>query len=70
LAYDIGPWMTALDLDTLPGGATIEIDDEQNQDRLSAFEAAVEDSARLLTDGNSNGELEPDEHEPGEELAD
>lgn len=68
LAFAIGASMNALDLDTL-GPAPITIDDDENSDRLAAFEDAMKDAARLFRDDDGDGLLSPDEHAPGSELA-
>jgi hypothetical protein len=68
LAYELRAWMAALDLGSLPG-PSIVVSDDQNEDRLDAFEAAVKQSARLFRDRDEDGDLSPDEHEPGRELA-
>jgi hypothetical protein len=70
LAYDVAPWMTALALGSLPGGSPIVVDEDQNADRLDAFEDAVKASGRLFRDGDDDGALGEDEHEDGDELAD
>ena len=69
IAFEIGSWMDALALDAL-GTDPIVVDDTENTDRLSSFEDAVKDSIRLLRDGDEDGELDPDEAEAGDELAD
>lgn len=69
LAYDLGPWMAALDLDSL-AGSPIVVDKSQNADRLAAFEDAVKASARLFRDQNRDGTLSALESGSGQELAD
>ena len=60
VAYELGGWIAALDLDSL-AGPSIVIDDEQNDDRLDAFESAVEASAELYDDRDDDGALGPDD---------
>lgn len=69
IAFEIGSWVDALGLDSL-GVGPIVVDENENGDRLSDFEDAVKDSIRLLRDGDEDGELDPDEVEAGDELAD
>ena len=69
IAFEVGSWMNALALDGLGPGPLV-IDESQNSDRLDAFENAVTESIRLLRDGDEDGELDPDEIEAGDELAD
>jgi hypothetical protein len=58
VAYELGSWIVALDLDSL-GGPSIVIDEAQNTDRLEAFEAAVKISAELYDDRDEDGALGP-----------
>lgn len=58
VAYELGGWIEALGLDTL-AGPSIVIDEDQNADRLDAFEEAVKRSAELYDD--DDGELDPDD---------
>jgi hypothetical protein len=60
LAYELGEWMTALDLDALSGDP-IRVDKTDNPEALEAFEAAVKRSARLFRDGDEDGEVDADE---------
>ncbi|HVY46800.1 MAG TPA: hypothetical protein VHB21_13025 [Minicystis sp.] len=69
LAFDVTPWMAALDL----AGSTADpilVDDQHDTQRLEAFDAAVTLSAHLFRDENADGELSPGEAQPGNELAD
>lgn len=70
LAYEIGSWMTALELDQLPGPGPLVVDKQNNADSLDAFQEAVKSSARLFKDQNDDGDLSETEHGDGEELAD
>lgn len=49
VAYQLGGWIDTLDLDSL-AGPSIVIDEDQNDDRLDAFEEAVKLSAELYDD--------------------
>lgn len=68
LAYELGAWMTALDLDNLTGDPILVSKDE-NSGNLSDFEDAVKGSAKLLRDGDEDGELDADELDEDNELA-
>ena len=68
MAYELSAWIDALDLGALtPTGGEIVIDDTSGN-VLSAFEDAVESSARLFRDENGDGQLNPSEHAAGKEL--
>jgi hypothetical protein len=69
LAYEVGSWVQALDLDSL-GVGPIVIDEDNNSDRLEPFEDAVKDSMRLFRDGDGDGDLDPLEIDEDNELAD
>ncbi|MCC6521216.1 MAG: hypothetical protein IT373_01015 [Polyangiaceae bacterium] len=66
LAFNLDPWLAALDLDSL-GAGPIEVSDVVNPDRLQLFEEAVKDSAALLRDLNGDGEVDTDD--VGNEIA-
>ena len=68
IAFDVESWFSVLDLDGLTG-ATIEVSETQNADRLDPFEDAVKDSAKLFRDENGDGQLSASELAPGKELA-
>lgn len=69
IAFEIGRWVDALDLATL-GPDPIVVDEDDNPDRLAAFDDAVKDSIRLLRDGDEDGEIDAEEAGQGAELAD
>ena len=60
LAYDIGTWIEAVDLDEFETD-TIIIDEQTNDDSLEDFEEAVAASARLFHDADENGVLDASE---------
>lgn len=68
IAYEVGSWITALDLAPL-GPGPIVVNKDQNSDRLEAFDDAVKSSARLFRDANDDGSLGATEVMPGSELA-
>lgn len=67
LAYEITPWITALDLSSLKG-PSIEVNDQVNKDRLDAFESALKQSARLFRDENGDGKLDTQETQSEHQL--
>lgn len=69
LAYEIGSWMTALELDQLQG-PDIVVDEQNNGESLKNFQESVKSSARLFRDKNDDGDLSETEHGDGDELAD
>lgn len=68
IGFEIGKVTSALGLDSL-GGNPIQIDDQNNQDALKAFEDALKASGGLFRDGNDDGTLEPGERASGQEIA-
>jgi hypothetical protein len=69
VAFQIGAWMTALDLPSLMGDPIL-VDEDNNQDNLAAFEDAVEDSADLFRDQDGDDHLDGNEHDDNDKLGD
>jgi hypothetical protein len=67
-AFDLAGWLAALDLDNL-SGASLEVSETDNADRLEPFEDAVKDSVRLFRDEDGDGQLGASEVASGKELA-
>jgi hypothetical protein len=67
LAFEIEPWIAALDLASL-SGSPIEIDDDTNKDRLQSFEAAVQATGAIFRDSNDDGSLSAWETDPEVQL--
>jgi len=68
LAYELGAWMEALDLDNLMGDPVLVTKDE-NSGNVSDFEDAVKKSVKLVRDGDDDGVLDAEELDEENELA-
>jgi hypothetical protein len=68
VGFDLGPWMTALDLAGASGDPVV-VDKESEPDRLSAFEKSIDASAALFKDADGDGKLGADEDDPEDVLA-
>jgi hypothetical protein len=69
VAFQIGAWMTALNLPSLMGDPIL-VDDDNNPDNLAAFGNAVEDSADLFRDQDGDDHLDGNEHDGADKLGD
>jgi hypothetical protein len=69
LAFDVGRWLSGVDLDgaDTDSDGVIRIDEDHERDRLDVFEENVEAAMELFRDGNGNGRL--DDGEPDSPLA-
>jgi hypothetical protein len=71
VAFDMAAWLDGVEVSgaELDGDGVAVIDDDVNRDLLDVFESNVTDAADLFDDGDGDGTLDDDEHDPGDELA-